>query len=651
MLSLLFSIFCYLNKAWRIVHFIVVSLLFLSGLGYSQLCQEPIEFSDLNLEKAVKTTLGKLLDQPVSCQELVNLRSLYADESAIVSLEGLEKATNLEVLSLNNNDINDLTPLENSTKLKMLYLSHNHIKNITFLKNLGELQVLYLDNNLVERIGVLRKLSQLQTLNLSGNRLKDIAVLNEIDLTANTTIFVFDNCLDLVEQEVYFDVLKEKQIVIHYEPQKDCVAKKRVEVSSSEVILCEEVKTDPEMWVLQGKEGWFFSVPDLSIPGSLDPAKSYLSRFAKTLEEHGTQLIIVMPPRRGMVYDMYFNPTDDRFRQYSTEAARNAYEQALMVIQEAGIAAPDILALMLERRQQEQLYFKTDHHWTFAGARLAASAVAQIIKNSEGYKILEKTPYKNLEQSTDVPFEGGWSRQIENVCRTAISTELTSKFSTEGLEDSASLFGDVTWPEVVLVGTSYSKAEREPGYNFDGFLKEALGLDVLNEAVTAGGPFTAIQNYLQSDGYLQHPPKYLIWEFLTPNEGSSMASPVYYRQIIPSISGVCDDSEIIEISEGNLTGLRTNLLNLLNKAQSIKGSDYFLYLELSNLTLVDFEISFQYQDDSVDSVPISRSTRVINTGTFFLELSADSSYLEMVNLTLPEVAQSTFKARICKNRS
>ena len=134
---------------------------------------------------------------------------------------------------------------------------------------------------------------------------------------------------------------------------------------------------------------------------------------------------------------------------------------------------------------------------------------------------------------------------------------------------------------------------------------------------------------------------------LTPNEGTAMASSVYYRQIIPSILGACAASAAIEMSEGNLTDATTTLLNM---NQAIKGKEYFLYLELSNLTLVDFEIIFHYQDGIVDSVPISRSTRVANTGTFFLELSEDSSYLQAVNLTLPESAQGIFKVRICKSK-
>ena len=297
----------------------------------------------------------------------------------MISLGGLENAINLKTLSLNDNDITDLSPLENSTTLKMLYLSHNRIKNITPLKKLSNLQVLYLDSNRIERIGVLRKLTQLQTLNLSDNHLNDIAILNDIPLIVNATIFVFNNCLDLADQKVYFDALEEKQIMVTYEPQKDCVTKKQLEVSSTDAILCEEVKNHPETWVLQGNEGWLFCT-DLSIPRDIESAKSYLSRLKQTLENHGTQLIVVIPPRRGMVYDNYFNTTDDRFVEYSIEVSISAYKQVLATIQEAGIAAPDILTLMREKRQQEQLFFKTDHHWTFAGARLVASAVARSLK-------------------------------------------------------------------------------------------------------------------------------------------------------------------------------------------------------------------------------------------------------------------------------
>ena len=69
-----FSILGYLNMLLRGMNLILVLLLFLANVAYSQVCQEPVEFADANLEKAINKTLGKLLDQPITCEELVNLQ-------------------------------------------------------------------------------------------------------------------------------------------------------------------------------------------------------------------------------------------------------------------------------------------------------------------------------------------------------------------------------------------------------------------------------------------------------------------------------------------------------------------------------------------------------------------------------------------------
>ncbi|NBV29476.1 hypothetical protein EBS02_10795, partial [bacterium] len=73
------------------------------------------------------------------------------------------------------------------------------------------------------------------------------------------------------------------------------------------------------------------------------------------------------------------------------------------------------------------------------------------------------------------------------------------------------LFQSDKAPEIVLIGTSNS-VNSSSYSNFDGFLKEALGTDVLNLSKTGGGFSDSMAEYLNSDQFKKSPPKIIIWE-------------------------------------------------------------------------------------------------------------------------------------------
>src|SRR5690606_20761836 len=105
--------------------------------------------------------------------------------------------------------------------------------------------------------------------------------------------------------------------------------------------------------------------------------------------------------------------------------------------------------------------------------------------------------------------------------------------------DAASLFDDETETEVILVGTSNSAAREDETkqYNFDGFLKEYLSVDLLNFALPGAGQDGALTQYLLSPDYdFKNPPKMIIWELPA---SYALDTPFTYRQLIPAINGGC----------------------------------------------------------------------------------------------------------------
>ena len=149
-------------------------LLFPASLG----ADEEVSFADANLEAAIRQQLGKP-EGPILASELAGLTSLYAPNTPIASLSGLEYCVNLEVLVLDSDlEIKDLSPLAGLTRLRQLYLFFNDISDISPLSGLHNLEVLNLEDNFVKDLSPLSGLSDLRLLNLMDNHIEDISPLS-----------------------------------------------------------------------------------------------------------------------------------------------------------------------------------------------------------------------------------------------------------------------------------------------------------------------------------------------------------------------------------------------------------------------------------------------------------------------------------------
>jgi Leucine-rich repeat (LRR) protein len=126
---------------------VVASLLALVGLlVFSRLAmaEDPVYFADVNLKAAVETELG--ISDPTQ-NDMLSLTILGAVANGIVSLVGIEYATNLTELYLYDNQISDISALAGLTNLKELYLYNNQISDISALAELKNLIALSLTEN------------------------------------------------------------------------------------------------------------------------------------------------------------------------------------------------------------------------------------------------------------------------------------------------------------------------------------------------------------------------------------------------------------------------------------------------------------------------------------------------------------------------
>ena len=101
---------------------------------------EPVIVRDGNLRAKIMETLGKPFGEILTLTDMLQLRTLTADNMNIHNLTGLEYAANLKSLSLQGNRISNVAPLSGLTQLTTLDLRNNWISDMTPLSSLVHLR-------------------------------------------------------------------------------------------------------------------------------------------------------------------------------------------------------------------------------------------------------------------------------------------------------------------------------------------------------------------------------------------------------------------------------------------------------------------------------------------------------------------------------
>ena len=270
--------------------------------------------------------------------------------------------------------------------------------------------------------------------------------------------------------------------------------------------------------VLIGQDGWLFTDEEFScIPGGAENMQenlSYVSEVRDALQVKGVRLKVVLIPAKARVYQDYLG-------KYAAPSCRkNLYADIISYFNGNAIPVVSLLESFQGAQNRDDLFLKTDTHWTTQGAQAASVLVSAQIDTS-GFSS------KNfISRSGEVKsHDGDLLRYMPGVENDIIQPDSLIPFETEeeksdGEADAAlALFGDSSVP-VTLVGTSYS---ANPAWNFYGFLKDALDVDILNMADEGLGPFAVMKTYLSSDAWENTPPSLVIWEI-----------PERYITVVPS---------------------------------------------------------------------------------------------------------------------
>ncbi len=255
-----------------------------------------------------------------------------------------------------------------------------------------------------------------------------------------------------------------------------------------------------------GRDGWLFTDEEyLAEPGFDDRLAASLRAAEDAhaqLTAAGTQVVIALIPDKARIMGAYLK----RPRAPRIEAR---YDALLDGLAARGIETLDLRPALTQGQSREDMFLKTDTHWTPAGARVVAEALApQIRALGLAETEFDTQPTEILAHSGDLmrylplinPKAAGFPDQdLPRYATVAAGGDLLG----------GGLFGDA--PALgALIGTSFS---ANPNWHFVGWLKQASHIDLLNRADEGQGPFAPMRAYLADAGaQAENTAQLVIWE-------------------------------------------------------------------------------------------------------------------------------------------
>jgi alginate O-acetyltransferase complex protein AlgJ len=275
--------------------------------------------------------------------------------------------------------------------------------------------------------------------------------------------------------------------------------------------------------VRRGAPGWLFLGDELTVhrqpQRNATQRKVDVLKVQKTLSAKGIKLLVVVVPDKTRIeasqLGMLHRPS-----RYAQRA-----NQWVTDLNSSGIDALDLTDTLAAFKQKHTAAFlKSDSHWTEQGAQAAAIAVSaevlrlKITPSPAQTLVIDKRIDSRrsgdlirlagvdwlptgLQPEQDIAQETSFKADDRKNNAPGSSAQSVASTSTDDL------FGDTDLPNIVVIGTSYSRTS-----NFVAFIEKELNAKVANLA-RSGGDFSGAMNaYLSSVAFKKTPPKLVIWE-------------------------------------------------------------------------------------------------------------------------------------------
>jgi len=406
--------------------------------------------------------------------------------------------------------------------------------------------------------------------------------------------------------------------------------------------LCEAVRQPSEDEASEplalGRDGWLFRQSDIEPQYAVgDDLVAGLSRWSANLAARGTRLALVLLPPRAVLAAAKVDTADPLASGFDPARVAASYHAAVAALRGTGVIVPDLLAAAETGGLGTAYFFARDHHWRPRGAQDAMEALAREVSLA-GLRF-SPVPFANDDEGDRV-LHGSLGKRVQASCGgRAPRAETFPRFRSVALApvDSSALLADLPPAEVVLAGTSHSNKGNEDLLNAGGFLRTALGTDVLNVGVDAGGYGTGLLGWLESGHALDPAPRLLAWEI-----GGRVPASLgeFFRVLIPTSFGDCDQPVAAWTGE-----LRAGLTPLF--ATGAVAGEHYVVLETDDRSVVNFSVRFELVGGMIDVVTVRRGTRAGNPGKHFVAGPLSPTPLSRVAITTPAGTSTSAAARLC----
>ncbi|MFC3095976.1 hypothetical protein DRW07_06290 [Alteromonas sediminis] len=256
--------------------------------------------------------------------------------------------------------------------------------------------------------------------------------------------------------------------------------------------------------VVIGDSGWLFSTEEYEWSAQankyFDENLRLIRSLVHLLNDNQVNVYLVMIPTKIEVYQDY-SPFDSALINYAVR--QNMANQ----LEKLRISHLDSYPVLAASAKTEQMFMRTDTHWTPMGASKVAMAMSETFKSLRRDTQFERTlmqpePFLG-DLVTFIPAGDEWLNK--NLEPESLSKPVTSLVEAE----SDDLFSESLAPELALIGTSYSADQR---WDFAGALQHALGAEVVNFAEEGEGPFVPMQRFIEQQVLQDLGIRHVIWE-------------------------------------------------------------------------------------------------------------------------------------------
>jgi len=371
---------------------------------------------------------------------------------------------------------------------------------------------------------------------------------------------------------------------------------------------CRGLATADELPVLEGQDGFFYRL-NLNMrtyhPLSTAAAET-VGTLSRVLAERGTQLIYVPVPTKSLAMPGKL-PDAAADYGYDEDLAQTGYAAFLSELDAAGVAAIDTVAAMRALPEDRAPFIGLDFHWTPAGARAVAGAIADRIDETPALDDMPTTEI-NMTSTGTKAMDSALRRHIQSFCRESLPLPRTERFETTEVGGDAGGGGifaaDSAGPPIALVGTSMSD---EGTFNFEDSLSVETQAQVANYSITGGNQFGGITSFLLSGEFRETAPRVLVWENpIYNNLGGFGERPL--RELIAAAGASCEPLETANPAPRVLTA---------DLPAERFTPETYLGVDTGSANGRRAELSFTTEDGLTGDATIQRSERVGPTRWFY----------------------------------